>query len=179
MMKKNRLWIALALCAALFCFVLTACMNNGSTVTPNADPSGQPTDGILPGTGIGGSANPNADASVTPPLFDWMNMGKGVEEKIGMISEIEKARVVVNGNTALVGVEFDGQYQGEMTERIHDMVAGEVQAADANVQSVAVTAEKEDVEKINSIADRIAAGTPVNELENEIDSIIRNVTTIQ
>ena len=29
------------------------------------------------------------------------------------------------------------------------------------------------------IADKIAAGTPVSELEGEIDSIIRNMTTIQ
>ena len=172
-MMKNKKWISLALCAVLACAALTGCMNTGNPASPNGD------SGVLSGTDTAGSANPTADVSQAPMIFDWMQMGADVEGKIGMISEIQRARVVVNGNTALVGVEFADQYQGEMTERIHDMVAGEVQAADANIQSVAVTAEPEDVEKIHSIADRIAAGTPVSELEGEIDSIVRNVTTIQ
>lgn len=172
MMKKVK-WIACALCAVLLCAALAGCMNTGNSVTPNAEPSGSPENGL----NVNASDTP--DASQTPPLFNWLQMGSDVEEKIGMISEIGKARVVVNGTTALVGVEFTGQYQGEMTQRIRDMVAGEVQSADANIQTVAVTAEREDVEKINSIADWIAAGTPAAEMETEIDSILRNVTTIQ
>lgn len=176
MMKKVK-WIACALCAVLLCAALAGCMNTGNSVTPNAESSGSPENGAM--NGMNANASENPDASQTPPLFNWLQMGADVEEKIGMISEIGKARVVVNGTTALVGVEFTGQYQGEMTQRIRDMVAGEVQSADANIQTVAVTAEREDVEKINSIADRIAAGTPAAEMETEIDSILRNVTTIQ
>ena len=44
---------------------------------------------------------------------------------------------------------------------------------------MAVTSEKEDVDKINDIADRMAKGTPESELEPEIDTIVRNVTTMQ
>ena len=44
---------------------------------------------------------------------------------------------------------------------------------------MAVTSEKEDVDKINDIADRMAKGTPESELESEIDTIVRNVTTMQ
>ena len=114
-----------------------------------------------------------------PEAFDWLNMGTGVEDKINMLSEIQTSRVIVNGNTALVGVTFTNQYKGEMTQRIHDMVAGEIQAADRNVQTVAVTAEEEDVRKINELADKMTAGTPASELESEIDAIVRNVTTVQ
>jgi len=184
-MKKSNKWMAIALCAVMVCAILAGCMNAGARVTPNAEPSGRPEDSVMPGVDFGESASPssdgmnNASSAVLPAPFDWLNMGQSVQDKINMLSEIQDSRIVVNGNTALVGVTFTGQYKGEMTQRIHDMIAGEVQQADANIQSVAVTAEQEDVRKINEIADKIAAGTPASELETEIDSIIRNMTTIQ
>lgn len=174
-MKKNVGWIVMALCAALACVALTGCMNSGKPASPTAQPGERPEASAAAGTDAIGMTNPATAA----PAFDWAQKGAEVEAKIGLLSEIQSARVVVVGNTALVGVEFTGEYQGEMTQRIRDMVAGEVQTADPNVQTVAVTAEQEDVEKIKALVDRMAAGTPASELEGEVDSIVRNVTTIQ
>ncbi len=184
-MMKNNKWMAMVLCAAMVCAVLAGCMNAGARVTPDAEPSGRPEDSVMPGVDFGESMSPGADGmegagrAGLPAPFDWLGMGASVQDKINMLSEIQESRIIVNGNTALVGVVFAGQYQGEMTSRIRDMIAGEIQKADANIQTVAVTAEQEDVRKINEIADKIAAGTPVSELEGEIDSIVRNMTTIQ
>ena len=184
-MMKNNKWKAMVLCAALVCAMMTGCMNAGARVMPEAEPSGQPEASVMPGLDMGQSAAPGTNAAgdvngagLNAP-FDWLGMGATVQEKINMISEIQTSRIIVNGNTALVGVTFANQYQGEMTQRIHDMIAGEIQKFDSGIRSVAVTAEEEDVRKINEIADKIAAGTPVGELEGEIDSIVRNVTTIQ
>lgn len=180
-MMKNNKWMAMVLCAAMVCAVLAGCMNAGARVTPDAAPSGRPEESVMPGIDFGQSMTSDTDADRTglPAPFDWLGMGQSVQDKINMLSEIQESRIVVNGNTALVGVTFAGQYKGEMTQRIRDMIAGEVQKADANIQTVAVTAEQEDVQKINEIADKIAAGTPVGELEGEIDSIVRNMTTMQ
>lgn len=182
MMKSNK-WMAIVLCAAMACAALTGCMNAGARMTPEAEPSIRPEESMIPGVGAGESAAPGADGmnenAGLPAPFDWLGMGESVQDRINMLSEIQESRIIVSGNTALVGVKFTGQYQGEMTQRIRDMIAGEIQKADRQIQTVAVTAEQEDVGKINEMADRIAAGTPVSELEDEIDSIIRNVTTIQ
>ena len=184
-MMKNNKWTAIVLCAAMVCAILAGCMNAGARVTPDADPSGRPEDSVMPGVDSGESMSPstdgtnNAGGAGLPAPFDWQGMGQSVQDRINMLSEIQESRIVVSGNTALVGVTFTGQYKGEMTQRIRDMIAGEIQKADANIQTVAVTAEQEDVQKINEIADKIAAGTPVSELEGEIDSIVRNMTTIQ
>lgn len=173
-MRKKSKWITFTLLAVLVCALLAGCMNTGSRVTPDMENSAQPSAQSTQDNSLMSDVNQGISDA-----FDWLTMGAGVEEKIGMLSEIDSARVIVNGGTALVGVTFANAYQGEMTQRIHDMVAGEVQSADAAVQTVAVTAEQEDVQKINEMADRIAAGTPVSELEDEIDAIIRNVTTVQ
>lgn len=182
-MMKNKKQMATVLCALMLCTILTGCMNAGARVTP--EPSGRPEGSVMPGVDFGESAAPNGTDmggvgnTGLGEVFDWLGMGRSVQDQINMFSEIQESRIIVNGNTALVGVTFASQYKGELTQRIHDMIAGEVQKADANIQTVAVTAEQEDVKKINEIADKIAAGTPMSELESEIDSIIRNMTTIQ
>lgn len=174
-MKQSKKWMTLTASALLVCLMLAACTNAGALTTPQMENSQMPSATVQPTA----ESTMQAGMPDIPAAFDWLTGGRTVEEKINMLSEIQSSRVIVNGATALVGVSFANQYKGEMTQRIRDMVAGEVQSADASIQSVAVTAEEEDVVKINQIADKLASGTPVSELEGEIDAIIRNVTTIQ
>ncbi len=184
-MKEHGRHFAAAAAALTMCMMLGGCMNTAGSTMPNAENSTLPQSSVQPNDQnnmnnngstnndlIGGTAN-------APITFNWLEMGKSVEDKINMFSEIEKSRVVVNDGTALVGVQFAGQYQGELTQRIRDMVAGEIMGADASVQTVAVTADPEDVQKINEMADQIASGTPAQDFKAEIDSIVRNVTTLQ
>ena len=102
-----------------------------------------------------------------------------VEGNVNRISEIADSRVVVAGTTALVGVKFAPQYQGEMTERIREMVAAEVMEADPSIQTVAVTAEGEDVDRVFDISDRLRAGENAEQLGGEINEIVRNATTLR
>ena len=86
---------------------------------------------------------------------------------------------MVTGNTALVGVKFTSAYQGDVTERIREMVASEVMKADPSIQTVAVTSEKEDVDKIYEISEKLRSGTPADSLAEEINAIVRNATTLR
>ena len=178
-MMKNNKWTAIILCALTGCLILAGCMNAGARVIPGAESTAQPENSFMPGLDFGATVMPQTTATGMPELFDWLQGRSDVEGRINMISEIRSSRVIVNGNTALVGVVFADEYQGEMTRRIHDMVAGEIQTADRNIRTVAVTAAEEDVRKINELADRIDAGESVDQLEGEIDAIVRNVTTVQ
>ena len=102
-----------------------------------------------------------------------------MENRVGQISEISECRILVSGDTALVGVKFTPQYQGEMTERIRDMIAGQVKAADPMLQTVAVTANADDVARIFEMSDAVKSGQSVDELDSDIDSIVRNATTMR
>ena len=86
---------------------------------------------------------------------------------------------MVTGTTALVGVKFTSAYQGDVTERIREMVASEVMKADPSIQTVAVTSEKEDVDKIYEISEKLRSGTPADSLAEEINAIVRNATTLR
>lgn len=195
-MKRNAFWYALVLvcCAAS----LTACMNSaGTPEAVNPTPFAAQTADVSPtgtgmlndnGTGLStdnGAANPQtvtsapAQQGAASGTFDWTSNAGDIENRINQISEIAESRVVVNEDTALVAVKFAPSYQGEMTERIREMVAAVIMEADPAVKTVAVTAEETDVQTVGSIADRIAAGTGIEELAEEIEKIVRNATTMR
>ena len=202
----NRKIIPVILLIAAACLTLVACMNNGAsnvqpTPEPTADyaPGGSGTDGVRNGnnaadmnsgaTGAGngtagtaagastGNTSATAGGALTP--FDWANGAANVEKAIAQISEIGDARVVVTNTTALVGVKFDGAYKGELTERIRELVAAEVLRVDPAIQTVAVTSSAEDVRKIYDLSEQIRSGRTADELSTEINSIVRNATTMR
>lgn len=121
------------------------------------------------------TAEPTSAAS----LFDWHTGAQDVESAIMQLSEIKDARVLVAGNTALVGVKFDDAYKGEMTERIREMVAAEVKKADESIKTVAVTNETDDVTGIYDISDKVRGGQRFDEFKDDIDSMVKNITTMR
>jgi len=150
---------------------VAGCMNRAQEVPVEPAPS---PDYMPQGTTTESSAAREAENR-----FDWTSNAAQIEARIGQISEISEARVVVTGNTALVGVKFDNAYRGEMTERIREMVAAEVMAADPQISTVAVTADDDDVEDIYEISERTLAGREMDTLKDDINEIVRNATTLR
>lgn len=177
-MKRIPKTLLIVLACALVCALpLSGCMNSGGRTLGSTSTPGVPQLSAAPGTTgqNGPTAGPTGSASAP---YDWVNNAQEVQDKINQLSEIQKSTVVVTGKTALVGVTFTGSYAGELTQRIHDMVAAQVQSADPSIEKVAVTSDKEDVRKIDDLAGRLQSGTAAADLEQEIDSIVRNVTTM-
>jgi YhcN/YlaJ family sporulation lipoprotein len=165
MFARKTVFIALALTIAA---LMTGCMSAGD----------EPMNTRMP-------VNQNQTAVTAEPTnamgtaFDWTTGAQDVENSIIQLSEVKDARVVIAGNTALVGVKFDDAYKGEMTERIREMIAGVVKKADASIQTVAVTNETDDVTGIYDISDKVRGGQRFEEFKDDINSIVRNITTIR
>ncbi|MER2143382.1 MAG: YhcN/YlaJ family sporulation lipoprotein, partial [Eubacteriales bacterium] len=60
-----------------------------------------------------------------------------------------------------------------------EMVAAEVLRADPSIQTVAVTASEDDVNKVYALSEQIRAGRNADELSAEINAIVRNATTLR
>ena len=183
-MKLRKSQMAALLLIALS-LILGACMNTASSPEATQDPfTGAGTSTGLPGApaqdadNASGQNAQNAQTG-TAQRYDWHANAETVENRVGQISEISECRILVSDDTALVGVKFTPQYQGEMTERIRDMVAGQVKAADPMLQTVAVTANADDVARIFEMSDAVKSGQSVDELDSDIDSIVRNATTMR
>ena len=168
---KKFLGIVMAVTA---CLALTACMNNGS-VRPQATTQTN----YVPEATNNPAATDMAQNTQEPTTFDWVTGAGQIEANVNKISEIEDSRVVVDSSTALVAVRFTDAYQGEVTERIREMGAAEVMKADPSIQTVAVTAEENDVTTVYDLAERSRAGNAIEEMGDKIAEIVRNATTLR
>jgi len=153
--------------------------NGAAGLTNNAGNANNGADGTMNNGSAGNTGNTAAttDGALNP--FDWANGAADIEKAIARISEVADARVVVTNSTALVGVKFDNAYKGEITERIREMVAAEVLRADPNIQTVAVTASEDDVNKVYELSEQIRSGRTADELSAQINAIVRNATTLR
>ena len=177
--KFKRIFLALAL-ALVIGVTATGCMNQGSgmLLDDNRDTASPGRPSPAPGAQVENAAD-GQGAATEGGRFDWTRDASQVEARLGQISEISEARVVVTGDTALVGVRFDKAYQGEMTERIREMVAAEVMAADPQITTVAVTADGDDVKEVYELSERTSLGKDLDTLKEDIEEIVRNATTLR
>lgn len=167
MLNRKMIFTMLFVCltAAL---IATACMRSNENNDTNAPQASQ-----MPAYTLAPSVTSRPESG-----YDWVNNASEIENRISRFSEVSESRVIVNGNTALVAVRFASAYQGELTSRIREMIAGEIMAADPTIKTVAVTSESEDVNRVYEISDRIRAGETVDTMEKDIDEIVRNTTTL-
>lgn len=159
--------------------MLAGCMSGG-----NVGVQPEPTANFMPGATDGTANNVSTPATGNTAAennvkFDWMRNASQIESQINRISEIAECRVVVADDVALVGVKFDSAYKGEMTERIREMVAAEVMAADPRITTVAVTAYGDDVEDIYELAEKMMTGRDTDDLKEDVSEIVRNATTLR
>ena len=187
-MKRFKLTVSLMILCALM-LSLAACMNTnteeqsetGTTAVPGVRTTSMPQSQENAANGTDSSFMPSTtnEASGVTSGFDWRSNAAKIEDSINQISEISESRVVVTGSTALVAVKFASAYKGEMTERIREMIAGVVREADPSIQTVAVTAEQADVDAVYGFADQIQSGKNGDDLAEDINRIVRNITTMR
>ncbi len=155
-MKKT--WILLVisiLCLGLF----TACTSSADTmpspipsvsVSPSASPMASPS--VSPTTSAGPTAGMEAGVNT---IEDAARVSEMVEDEAEKLSEIDDAEAVVAGNIALVGVKYDAQYQGGLTERLIEMVDARVQAINKTITTVHVTDDATLMDKIKMLEEKV------------------------
>ena len=78
-----------------------------------------------------------------------------MSEEVEKLSELEEAEAIVAGNIALVGVKYDSQYQGGLTERLKQMVEERVDMVDKSVTTVHVTDDGEMMTRIAELREKL------------------------
>lgn len=177
---KSTLTIAAALAICLM--GLTGCMTTDDRAMNTAQPSPQPT--AQPLTNGAGAVGANPDASMSPsvnqqpstrPAYDWTANADQAATELNRISEISQSYIVVNGNKAIVGVEFDSSYRGGLTERITSMVRQKLVTLDSSLEDVQVTAEPDQVKRIQALSEKLAGGATIEHASVEFDTIYSQI----
>ena len=156
-MKKT--WILLVI-SILGLALFSACASNADTM-PSPSPMASTTPSAMPQATQGPmvSIAPATEAPATPAgvnsIEDAQRVSDNVAEEVEKLSELDTAEAVVAGTIALVGVKYDAQYQGGLTERLTKMVEQRVETIDKSITAVHVTDDQAMMDKISKLREEL------------------------
>lgn len=166
--KLGTLMVLSVACMSLF----SACTSNADAVpnpAPTANTAGKVTTAPMATTSPDATMDvmPMPTASAEPATVgaantvdDAKRISQRVEDEVDKLSEVDDAEAVVIGNIALVGVSYDGQYQGGMTDRLKKMITERVEMTDKTITAVHVTDDSalyKSIAELNDMMDDVNA----------------------
>ena len=126
------------------------------TQSATASPSPMESTATTPGAS---AASPSPESSAqTGAALDLDALAQEVEK----LSEVSLCDVVAEGDRAVVGLSFDAQYQGTLTDRIEEMVREKITGMEPAVIHIAVTADPTLCTEIKNLAQEVQ-GKPMTE----------------
>ena len=126
-------------------------------------------DGVLPG------------ATVIPESTGVTTMDKArrvidqIEDELERLSEVDDAEVVIAGNKAAVGIEFDDQYKAGLDDRLRQIIKERIDSVISGVSTVAITADEGIRDAIESLGERLDTMSDMTTLQSDLDAIIRKI----
>ena len=186
-MKRTLLAACLAAMAGL---MLTGCAA-GTEPAPSPSPSAtvsespstmpEATDGILPDTSAGvlpdgaGTGLVPEEAGVTTAA-DARRAVEAIEDELERLSEVKDAQVVIAGDTAVVALTFDSQYQGGLDDRMREIVRERVDGVVKGIQTVEITEDTDLMTELEKLGDRLDGEADMAEIRRELDTLINRIT---
>jgi len=173
--KKMKKFISTIGWACIMTFVLLTACAPAERPTPSPVPS--PNQTRIVRERMAPSPTPSPFPSPTAPGIggNLSSRAEKIANEVAKMKEVDTATVVITGNTAMVGVQFDKQYKGEMTTKLKEMIDNRVKKVDKDIDNVAVTAEPDLFSRIKTLASDIENGKPLTGFVQEIQEILNRI----
>lgn len=179
--------LALTLVFILATAALTAC---SCSVSPGASPSPSPSALMTtpsPTQSATASPTPMESATMTPGASDASPSPESsmqpqavldmdaLASEVEKLSEVDLCDVVAEGDRAIVGLSFDAQYQGTLTDRIEEMVREKITAKEAGITQIAVTADPTLCTEIKNLAQEVKGKAMTEEQKAKFDELYEKI----
>ena len=181
-MKRTLMLLALTLLSAA---LLTGCVSSADTLASPTPGATNMLDNLLPGGGVNTLSPAQTDGTAIQPegtpapaasVEDARKTAKAMEEAVEKLSEVDDAYVITVGDTALVGLEFEKQYQGETDERLKKMVLARLQTVDKNIAKVAVTSDEPLVTGIEALTEALKSASSLDDVNKRAEEMLKQLT---
>ena len=201
-MKK----IQLTLCTLSLLALLSGCKSAPDMVTATEQPTSTASPTASPGAtavlpdatntidsmdpmagmdGLNGADGVMPNATIIPESTGVTTMDKAkrvieqIEEELERLSEVDDAEVVIAGNKAAVGIEFDDQYKAGLDERLRGIIKERINSVISGISTVAITADETVTAAIESLGERLDTMSDMAALQSDLDAIIRKINGAQ
>ncbi|WP_425446973.1 YhcN/YlaJ family sporulation lipoprotein [Dethiothermospora halolimnae] len=99
-----------------------------------------------------------------------------IANKITTMDNVDRATVIITGDTALVGVDMNGNTTGNMTTTVENDIKKMVKNTDNQIDNVSVTTDPDLFDRLDNIYESTRNGRPVSGFADEIEEIMRRIT---
>ena len=102
-------------------------------------------------------------------------LAERIAEAVERLSEVDDAEVVIAGNKAAVGIEFDDQYKAGLDDRLRTIIKERIDSVISGISTVAITADEGVMDAIESLGERLDTMSDMAALQSDLDAIIRKI----
>lgn len=155
-------------------------MDNGGTGTMDNSGTGS-MDGSGGMNNENGTGGGQPSSTVIPESTGVTSMDKAkrvieqIEEELERLSEVDDAEVVIAGNKAAVGLEFDDQYKAGLDDRLRKIVKERIDGVISGISTVAITTDEGVTDAIESLGERLETMSDMTALQSDLDAIIKKI----
>lgn len=181
-MKKTLQFLMLTLLSAV---MLTGCASSADTLASPTPGATNMLDNLMPGTGMAtespamtdnATMQPDGTMAPTATIEDTRKNVQAMEEAVERLSEVDDAYVFTVGDTALVGLELEKQYQGGTDDRLKKMVLARLQTVDKNIAKVAVTSDEPLVTGIEALTETLKSASSLEDVNKRAEEMLKQLT---
>lgn len=136
----------------------------------------------LDGTGgMNGTDSISPGSTAIPESTGVTSMDKArrvieqIEDELERLSEVDDAEVVIAGNKAAVGLEFDDQYRGGIDDRLRQIVKERIGSVLSGISTVAITTDEGIMDAIESLGERLDTMSDMTALQSDLEAIIKKI----
>ena len=146
-----------------------------------ADGVGGAVGDVIDGVEDGVERIVDPDATIIPESTGVTSTDKAkrvieqIEDELERLSEVDDAEVVIAGNKAAVGIEFDSQYQGGIDDRLRSIIKERIDSVISGISTVAITADEGVMDAIESLGERLETMSDMSALQSDLDAIIKKI----
>ena len=157
---------------------------NVTTVLPSTTNGTGTMDGIGDTNGMDGENGADGvlpDATIIPESTGVTSMDRArrvieqIEEELERLSEVDDAEVVIAGNKAAIGLEFDDQYRAGLDDRLRGIVKERIDSVISGISTIAITADEGVMDAIESLGERLDTMSDMAALQSDLDAIIKKI----
>lgn len=131
--------------------------------------------GALDTTNSLGNPNLNFTNTNTDNTRTGLRVAKEAEDNVQNLDEVKRAVIIVTNRNAYVGVVMVNDFEGELYPYVEDQIAQQVRAANASIQNVYISTNRDFVRQMKKYRGQIQNGRAADDLNGGFNTMVDRV----
>lgn len=100
-----------------------------------------------------------------------------IAKRVAALDEVDNASVVINKNTAIVGIETNDKnmIDNNINSKLKQKVEAAVRAGDRNIKTIKITSDSDITSRLKTMTTQLNKGNPISEFTSDIKDILEKI----